>query len=220
MTPISISQPRIMAAATDDALCKLAEWFQVSGGQLHPSLALKSSSNRGSYLAATEPNSIASATVLLSFPLQLTLSILNIPNVAPYWPLAFVERFRNESHVLSRFLVMEAWLQRSCGFWWPYLKAIPQPQSIFDPSSEGIGPKVDPFDTPLYWTAGELAWLKGTQLGTVTETRQRQWQDEFSAGLAFFKDHIFEEALLAEWRERQESSWQGYSWFVGCIGVH
>jgi hypothetical protein len=189
-------------------LAALQSWFLDHEGVLHPSLRFAASSveSYGAHIAiSADAGPIPPMTTLLHAPYETSLSVLSVPRIAPFWPLSFLDTLPESPQVLARFAILEAWLQREHGFWWPYLRALPQP---------GQANGRDPFDTPLYWTEEERQWLKGSRLHAATIEREKQWRQEFEKGLSALREAEISDEDRTQWKAVQPAMWEAYTWYA------
>jgi len=179
----------------------LLGWFATNGGSIHPGLDIRKGPMgcglfmNDDYRGLDEPmldnkQKGARETELVSCPHDLTLSILNVPKVAPWWRQEVIDEFDTE--VTTRFMLIEMYLQGQESFWAPYINMLPQPN------------EKRPFHTPMYWTKDEILWMKGTNLEGAVLTRREHWQMQFAA----FKDRL--EHFCPDQQKRS----QKYTWSV------
>lgn len=191
---------------TEANLSALRGWFLEQSGELHPSIRFESPSTgvHGAHLSLSpNPAVIPPETDLLHVPFACTLSPLSIPQIAPFWPLAFLDTFATEPQVLGRFAIMEAWLQQSNSFWWPYLRTVPQPITK---------PGLDAFDTPLYWNDEDRSWLRNSRLEKATLDRERLWKTEFEKAMQALTHADIPEPDQQRWMAVQRKMWKVYDW--------
>ncbi|ORZ36887.1 hypothetical protein BCR44DRAFT_114976, partial [Catenaria anguillulae PL171] len=85
----------------------------------------------------------------------------------------YAERHVCTKTILWLFVVQQFFVQREEGKWWPYLRALPRA-----------------FDTPLFWTAEERDWLRGTNLYFVIKEKEEELRRDFLAASEVLKSQF------------------------------
>ncbi len=160
-----------------------ASWFSSSEGFIHPSVELVHSAVEGVHLSIKSSISapIFSDTCIIRCPHSLTLSALNVIDVAPLFPArdnttAFPRNLLNEARPQSVAALCLAlhWIQRDRSWWAAYLKCLPGPPHV---EWDGIGV----IDTPLWWPHEERAWIAGTNLERGADALEALWRQEWGS---------------------------------------
>ena len=146
-------------------ICQLRSLFIKHGGKIHDSVEICYRRDRGFHLRAR--GKIPRETTLIICPYTVTLSILT----GHEWPEGFVTRYQQDLEVVTRFDVMNAYIQGSSHLLWPYIQLLPSPINARS------------FETPMYWNEEELAQIKGTNLHAAREKRMSAWQKEHAAAV-------------------------------------
>ena len=138
------------------------EWFFANGGYLHPDIELILDPSKGKSLRVKHDHTIAPASNIVSCPHNLALS----------WPSACKFHFPNiklppfSEHTATRFFLMKQRLLGDISPWSPYIKTLPCS-----------------FDTPLYYSSEDLAWIRGTNLGRAKKVREVAWREEYDGAI-------------------------------------
>jgi hypothetical protein len=142
-----------------------------NGGHLHESVEIAKDERRGVHLQVRKDwkNGVPSNTHIIKTPLSATLSYFNaigysfstddgssvsFPEHGVHLPRSFMEAVGQEDS--SIFFLMGQYLRGREGYWYPYIRTLPQPGAL---------------TTPLYYEAGDLAWLEGTSLSLAREQK-------------------------------------------------
>ncbi|KAH7092983.1 hypothetical protein FB567DRAFT_514396 [Paraphoma chrysanthemicola] len=157
---VSASNPIARAA-------ELSRWFTQGGGHISSDADIAYSDSRGFHLRATRP---LSSPVVVTCPLQLTLSCLNLDpdhqQVLHIDSLLQQCRQKIPDHVLTYLLLIEQRKKGTASPWHAYLAALPGPDSM---------------TTPLWFDEDDMAFLAGTGLMPAIKERkaeyQQQWQN-------------------------------------------
>ena len=152
----------------------------------HPSIVRSTSTTHGAGLLSTNP--IQSSEALVRTPFTSTISILSIPYIDPPWPVSFLEFYDDRPEIITRFLLLELRAQGNKGKWWSYIDSLPKE-----------------FDTPLWWSDEDRAWLEGTNLFGASQIRYKQWKQEYEDGMRHLLPTLSHE-------QQQHYTWEVYLW--------
>lgn len=153
---------------------ELEEWFATNGGVIHATISRNHADGlhlRYSYNHTKH----APEDPVVSCPHALSLSILDLDCAGDRWPEEFVLHHKDAPEVLTRFFLIDQYLEGRDSFWWPYLSMLPQPT------------EPHPFHTPLWYGEEDCAWIAGTNLEAARTGRIVAWQREFDEGLELLK---------------------------------
>ena len=162
-------------------------WFLSNGGYINPAIEITSSTSDGTFLRVDGDEALLPGAEIISCPHKLTIS----------WPSIRKHHLENVSstmkpHVATRLFLMKQYILRERSPWWPYIKSIPQPYQN------------DAFNTPLYYDASDMAWIRGTNLEYARQVREDAWRKEYDDAM----QETFRKNFTAE-------DGQGWTWFVG-----
>lgn len=142
-------------------------------------------------------SSIPKSTCIVKTPLSTTMSYFNTvdrrlhsdgPGEGAFsangvlLPPAFIDAVGpGESTV---FFVMGQYLQGSRGFWFPWIRTLPQPGALM---------------TPLYYEGTDLEWLEGTSLLPAREQKMATMKKRYEDGYGKLRDSGFGDAERYTW---------------------
>lgn len=158
---------------TLEKLERLMNWFSLHGGFINPDVEIRQQEH-GIGLYLQHGKTLRPGTRIISCPHKLTISALDLIG-AGSWPEGVLIAWKDSPEVLTRFFLMEQWLQREHSFWWPYLSILPQP------GTEEV-PK-----TPLFYTALEDLCIRGTNLENSKDARVKAWEADFTRGISILE---------------------------------
>lgn len=124
----------------------LVDWATSHGARLHPSVQVYRDASAGLSLRV-RPGAAAPLQPyepVVSLPTGLSLSYLNA--LAHPRPLPDALLATAPPHVVGRVLLVHEFLRRRDSFWWPYIRALPQPD---DPDAWALAPFWPPEDAEL-----------------------------------------------------------------------
>lgn len=153
----------------DEKVRRLYAWFTTNGGTMQDGAYIDHDADIG-YLLRAGPDYRPSQPVL-HLPRALTFSMLSASGTT-VWPETFIQRFKDEPYILTRFMLVDEYLQGSESFWWPYIDMLPNPSE--DPA---------PFNTPLWFNEEDSRWLEETNVAAAARDRDTAWHKEFHDGL-------------------------------------
>lgn len=146
----------------------LRTWAASHGAELHPNIKIAQDPATGAGFRVKNDLQVKPGDTVVTCPMSITLSYLNaLPNPPPGFhqeseDARFPSEFLNEAppHVISRFFLMKQYLLEKRSFWWPYIRALPQPEQLSS------------WFLPPFWPEEDLAYLDGTNLEvSVTEIK-------------------------------------------------
>jgi hypothetical protein len=192
------------ASCSDGTMRAFLKWFEAAGGELlQARVALMDYSGWG--VVATAP--IAAGEPLLSVPLKWCLDTGRdcIPSAqackpSPAWPRELQELVSDwaDEDVLALRLISER-LADAASPWAPWLRSLPRA-----------------FDMPLFWPAEHRPLLQGTNVGALTDLRERQlqrdWEGLFVPLVESLPDALFESV---QWLSR--ATFADYGWAMGVV---
>lgn len=143
-----------MTAYLEDEHRDLLRWFVRHGGRLHPDVEMRFTPEYGFHFVATR--SIGSNEVVCTCPFELSFSFLNIISQ----PISGGRSLEGQSACSSllgkvdkgtstAFFLVEQRLEGEESFWYPYMRLLPMDTDM---------------TTPLWFSAQELLYLRGTNL--------------------------------------------------------
>lgn len=169
-------------------------WFLKAGGSLHPNVKIAFGS-AGFGLRTLDGSGLPSQSCVVSCPHTLAISWFHVIQ----GPGSFFRRFGSQDHfshvneaVIIRFFLVKQYLLKERSSWWPYIRCLPQPTVE------------NHFNTPLWYEADDLVWIRGTNLEYALEVKKKKWREEYDEGMS-----------LLDWKhDDQPELW---SWFVRAI---
>ena len=161
-------------------------WFLSNGGYINPAIEITSSIPNGTFLRVDGEEALLPGANIISCPHKLTISW---PSIRKHH-LNYV-RSSMKPHVATRLFLMKQYILQEKSPWWPYIKSIPQPYQN------------DAFNTPLYYNADDMVWIRGTNLEYARQVREDAWRKEYNDAM----QDTFSEKLTAE-------DGQVWTWFV------
>ncbi|KAA8648736.1 SET domain protein [Aspergillus tanneri] len=175
----------------------LLQWLITYGGHVHESVQIAKDDRRGVHLQVRKDckDGIAAGTHVLRTPLATTMSYFNAIGYAGNgdasvrfsahglnFPPAFMEAVGPEE--TSTFFLIGQFLRGDEGFWFPYIRALPQPGQL---------------TTPLYYEGDDLVWLEGTSLLSARDQRINLWRTKYESALGELRKSGFEGAEKYTW---------------------
>lgn len=170
-----------MSEAIVEDLDSLVFWAKQHGAFMHESLKCTQNGAAGLSLHVREESlPIPAASRLLTCPYSLSLSCINAydTHLFPSRSVPLPESFLQQTplHTVTVFFLSQQYLLREDSFWWPYIRALPQPD------------QPDRLGTPLYFAQEDILWLKGTNLERGRSDREDDWKTQFHAAIASLKE--------------------------------
>ena len=161
-------------------------WFLRNGGYINPAIEITSSISDGTFLRVDGNGGLLPGANIISCPHKLTISW---PSVRKYHLNSVWSTMK--PHVATRLFLMKQYILRERSPWWPYVRSIPQPYQN------------DAFNTPLYYNADDLVWIRGTNLEYARQVREDAWRKEYDDAM----QETFRDKFTAE-------DGQVWTWFV------
>lgn len=176
-------------------------WMTSNGGYLHESVQIAKDEQRGVHFNVKKDweNGVAKDTHLIKIPVAATMSYLNVVehplpadkegNGTATFSAHGVQLPRDfinavGPHEASIFFLIGQYLRGEEGFWFPYIRTLPQPLSL---------------TTPLYYEGDDLRWLDGTSLAPAREQRMGVWKEKYECGIAELRKAGFQDVDQYTW---------------------
>ncbi|KAI8935129.1 hypothetical protein NX059_007723 [Plenodomus lindquistii] len=152
----------------------LLSWFTKNGGRISPDVQVVHDDSHGFHVQATGP--FTSPTVV-SCPLQLTLSILNLApepkEVLPVDSALHQVRGKVPDHILTYLLLIEQRNKGAASPWHAYISCLPEPESM---------------TTPLWFDEDDAVFLAGTSVAPAAQERKQGLHRQWDNVVAVFKE--------------------------------
>ena len=155
----------------DQALDEFNVWFILSGGSIHPSAEIVSTSSGITLRVKQDAAPIEPGGTIVSTPLALTLSYGNAKLSTSLQPLVQAGESAINQVILLRFFLIEQYLLKDDSFWWPYLQILPH-----------LDDK-DAMKTPMWYDEEDFEWVAGTNLGNAASARKTAWRQEYTRAM-------------------------------------
>lgn len=169
------------------------------GGHLHESVQIAKDERRGVHIQVKKDcGNLPKKTCIINTPLAVTMSYFNaidhrLPSEADggesvfsahsvALPPAFIDAVGHEETTI--FFLMGQYLQGSVGFWFPWIRTLPQPGHL---------------TTPLYYEGDDLEWLEGTSLLPAREQKMKLMKDKYESGFNKLRESGFGDAERYTW---------------------
>ncbi|PLB55021.1 SET domain protein [Aspergillus steynii IBT 23096] len=179
----------------------LLQWMTQHGGHLHESVQIAKDERRGVHLQVRKDwaAGVPSGTHIIQTPLASTMSYFNATDYAKegsaasfpahgvHLPQAFMDAVGTEE--ASIFFLIGQFLRGPDGFWYPYLRTLPQPGEL---------------TTPMYYGEGDVEWLQGTSLLAAREQKTSLLREKYERAFAVLSELGFE--------GRESYTWDLYIW--------
>lgn len=197
---------------TDETLntqAELERWIVQHGGRLDDTVHFAHDAQRGVHLQVKPTPSTTAATkgtCVMKIPIRLTMSYFNAidyqvsPTTPPkegegsnifsshgvHLPQKLIEAIGPEE--TTAFFLMGQYLLQQNGFWFPYIKSLPQKEEL---------------TTPLFFEEkeGDLEWLAMTSLAVSRERRLNIWKENYERAFKIMQELGVEGV-------------EGYTWYV------
>lgn len=179
-----------------DSHKEFLQWVIEHGGHIDDSVCIAQDASRGVHMQvkADWPQPVSPETRAFSTPLGITMSYYNAIDYKSQkgsfsshgvtFPRAFIDAVGPEE--TSAFFLMGQFLRGSEGFWYPYLRTLPQPGQL---------------TTPLFFEEEDVDWLQGTGIPEASVFRYEVWDRKYEEAVAKLEEVGFE-------------GWEKYSWCV------
>lgn len=174
----------------------LLQWVVSHGGHIDDSVCLAQDASRGVHIQVKTdwPQPVAAETRAFSTPMGITMSYFNaidykcskgsFSSRGVVFPQAFIDAVGSEE--TFAFFLMGQFLRGPEGFWYPYLRTLPQPGQL---------------TTPLFFEHEDVDWLQGTGIPEASVHRYEVW------------DRKYDEAF-AKLEELKFQGLEKYTWYV------
>jgi hypothetical protein len=170
-----------------------------NGGHLHESVRIAKDDRRGVHLQVKGDwgSDVSKSTCIIKTPLSTTMSYFNaIDHRLPsethgegifaahgiLLPRAFIDAVGPEESTV--FFLMGQYLQSSTGFWFPWIRTLPQPGTL---------------TTPLYYEEQDLEWLEGTSLLPAREQKMGMMREKYGESFGKLRGSGFGDAERYTW---------------------
>ncbi|KAB8239371.1 SET domain protein [Aspergillus alliaceus] len=202
MADTSAINPVVKGPSDDSSLelyTALLDWMVNNGGELHESVEIAKDERRGVHLQVKEgwKDGVPSNTHIIKTPLTATMSYFNVighrfniddggtvsfPEHGVHLPRSFTGAVGQEDS--SIFFLIGQYLRGKESFWYPYIRALPQPGAL---------------TTPLYYEGDDLAWLEGTSLSPAREQKAKLLKEKYHNAHTDLRKSGFEGAEKYTW---------------------
>lgn len=184
----------VMMKETEQArFSALLEWSREHGGTVHSALEVYKDDVTG-FSMRVKPSSAegidltaGAAEQVLSCPFSTTLSFLNARvggpmltgssqldvELRPAFPPLFMEI---QPHVIGHFYLMKQYLLGKNSFWYPYIRTLPQPDSISS------------WSLPPFWPDEDFEFLEGTNAAVAAREIQSNAKRDFKDARKILKE--------------------------------
>ena len=182
-------------------LQSLLDWTAEHGGHIHEQVELAHDESLGMHLRVRKNNGIKRETIVIKTPLAVTMSYWNAVDHSAHstsihdsttfssrgldLPSEFIASVGPDETTI--FFLMGQYLKGAQGFWYPYLRTLPQP---------GAGSSLS---TPLYYDGEDLEWLAGTSLAAARDHRMHAWKEKFGRSWWVLRDVGFGDVERYTW---------------------
>ncbi|KAJ5521895.1 hypothetical protein N7527_006010 [Penicillium freii] len=155
----------------------LLNWFIQHGGTVDKSVRIAQDASRGVHLQvkADWPEAIPKETRVINTPIELSMSWYNaigyesprgsFPKHGVDLPRTWIDQVGPEE--AFAFFLMGQYLQGAEGFWYPYLRTLPQPGQL---------------TTPLFFGEEDVDWIQGTGIPEAAVERIKIWEEKYDSG--------------------------------------
>lgn len=163
------------------------EWVSNHGGYIADSVFVAQDASRGVHIQvkADLPEAITKETRVINTPLGVTMSYFNVINYTcakgsfsnhgVVFPEEFIHAAGKEESLA--FFLMGQFLRGEKGFWYPYLRTLPQPGQL---------------TTPLFFQEQDVDWLQGTGIPDASVFRYKLWDQKFDELMSKLNELGFE----------------------------
>ncbi|KAJ6163205.1 hypothetical protein N7497_003184 [Penicillium chrysogenum] len=194
-----------MAASSEEvdprlkAHTELVNWFTQHGGTVDKSVRIAQDASRGVHLQVKEdwPESIPKETRVINTPIKVSMSWFNsIGYESPRGsfakhgvdlPRTWIDEVGPEE--TFAFFLMGQYLRGSEGFWYPYLRTLPQPGQL---------------TTPLFFGEEDVDWIQGTGIPEAAVERIKVWEQKYDFGYLKLDEIGFPDC--------EQYTWELYLW--------
>ena len=168
-------------------------WLLSHGGRLHSDVNIAFDSH-GFCLHVCKDQDLPQGCCVISCPHTLTISWINVVQDSFFGQFISQSAFHLVTKlVMTRFFLVKQFMLHGKSFWWPYIQLLPQPEEM------------NAFNSPLWYNAEDLAWIRGTNLEFGMKKMEALWRQEYEEAMELFKSIQSPEA-------------RSWSWFVFFFG--
>ena len=131
------------------------------------------------------PQAITKDTRVINTPLSATMSYFNAVDYecayakfsshGVVFPREFIDAVDKEE--TFAFFLMGQFLRGEKGFWFPYLRTLPQPGQL---------------TTPLFFSEEDVDWIQGTGIQEAAVQRYLVWDEKYDSGIRKLEELNFE----------------------------
>jgi hypothetical protein len=173
---------------------ELEKWAGTHGGHIDDSVCITHDAERGVHMQVKPnwPKAVEPETRVISTPLGITMSYYNAIDYESakgsfsshdvVFPQAFIDTVGMEE--TFAFFLMGQFLRGSEGFWYPYLRTLPQPGQL---------------NTPLCFDQDDVAWLDGTGIPEASWYRYKIWDQKYDECVKKLEELGFEGVKEYTW---------------------
>ncbi|KAJ5415654.1 hypothetical protein N7465_004349 [Penicillium sp. CMV-2018d] len=177
----------------------LLNWFIQHGGTIDKSVRIAQDASRGVHLQvkADWPEAIPKETRVINTPIELSMSWYNaigyesprgsFPKHGVDLPRTWIDQVGPEE--TFAFFLMGQYLQGAEGFWYPYLRTLPQPGQL---------------TTPLFFGEEDVDWIQGTGIPEAAVERIKIWEEKYDSGYLQLGE--------IEYPDCEQYTWELYLW--------
>lgn len=177
-----------------EAHTSLLDWVASHGGHIDNSVRVAQDASRGVHLQvkADWPQSVSKETRVINTPLAVTMSYFNaieytcargsFSSHGVVFPRAFIDAVGPEE--TTAFFLMGQYLRGAEGFWYRYLRTLPQPGQL---------------TTPLFFGEEDVDWIQGTGIPDASVQRYELWDKKYEESISALEELGFENT-------------EGYTW--------
>ncbi|KAJ5138821.1 uncharacterized protein N7515_003669 [Penicillium bovifimosum] len=194
-----------MAALSDqvdpklEAHTELVNWVIQHGGAVSKTVRISQDASRGVHLQvkADLPSAIPKETKVINTPISVSMSWYNavgyesphgsFPKYGVDFPRSWIDQIGPEE--TSAFFLMGQYLRGEEGFWYPYLRTLPQPGQL---------------TTPLFFGEEDVDWIQGTGIPEASVERIRIWERKFDEAITLLEESGFLDC--------ERFTWELYLW--------
>lgn len=160
--------------STQSLVEQLVNWFTNNGGHISTDVHLGYTQSHGFHLQALRP---LSSPIVVSCPLKLTLSCLNL-DPQQHEVLHIDSPLRQcqgkiPDHILTYLFLIEQQKKGTESPWCAYIRCLPGPESM---------------TTPLWFDDADMAFLAGTSLVPAAKERRLEYHQQWEHALSVLKE--------------------------------
>ncbi|KAJ5942463.1 hypothetical protein N7516_002631 [Penicillium verrucosum] len=177
----------------------LLNWFIQHGGKIDKSVRIAQDPSRGVHLQvkADWPEAIPKETRVINTPIESSMSWYNaigyesprgsFPKHGVDLPRTWIDQVGPEE--TFAFFLMGQYLRGVEGFWYPYLRTLPQPGQL---------------TTPLFFGEEDVDWIQGTGIPEAAVERIKIWEEKYDSGYLQLGE--------IEYPDCEQYTWELYLW--------